>query len=372
MLADAVARSRRRVSFIISPMFSGAKVTPGAPQIQTGRSGEPLRAPRSAFARCSTTNACLPPAWRCGGVSGMTPFGFRTVLDIWQGQQGSNPRPTVLETVALPTELYPCAVTAIELLPFAIHCKASSTSVCEGSDFVGECVEVSLRRRIITSEGFLNFWAWLFASYLRLVRLTSRVEISGREELTAALNAGQPVVMVLWHSRLAFSPFMFDLNAGDLCTISSGAHAGRFAGRVQKRFGLQSIALQSRQMNMGELRALLNLLKAGTSVGLAADGPRGPRNEMKLPPLDWARISGAPVMMVTFSVRRFWQWKSWDRLMFPYPFNRGEIRFRRWHVDIPPKAKGAEMEALRARLEADLIALTEEVDKSVGHPGMMT
>src|SRR6056297_387447 len=26
----------------------------------------------------------------------------------WQGQQGSNPRPTVLETVALPAELYPC------------------------------------------------------------------------------------------------------------------------------------------------------------------------------------------------------------------------------------------------------------------------
>jgi hypothetical protein len=27
----------------------------------------------------------------------------------WQGQQGSNPRPTVLETVALPAELYPYA-----------------------------------------------------------------------------------------------------------------------------------------------------------------------------------------------------------------------------------------------------------------------
>lgn len=26
----------------------------------------------------------------------------------WQGQRDSNPRPTVLETVALPTELYPC------------------------------------------------------------------------------------------------------------------------------------------------------------------------------------------------------------------------------------------------------------------------
>ena len=28
-------------------------------------------------------------------------------LEEWQGQQGSNPRPTVLETVALPAELYP-------------------------------------------------------------------------------------------------------------------------------------------------------------------------------------------------------------------------------------------------------------------------
>ncbi len=29
------------------------------------------------------------------------------VLGFWQGHQGSNPGPTVLETVALPTELYP-------------------------------------------------------------------------------------------------------------------------------------------------------------------------------------------------------------------------------------------------------------------------
>ncbi len=29
-------------------------------------------------------------------------------MNIWQGQRGSNPRPAVLETAALPTELYPC------------------------------------------------------------------------------------------------------------------------------------------------------------------------------------------------------------------------------------------------------------------------
>ena len=29
----------------------------------------------------------------------------------WQGQKGSNPRPTVLETAALPAELYPYILT---------------------------------------------------------------------------------------------------------------------------------------------------------------------------------------------------------------------------------------------------------------------
>ncbi len=39
---------------------------------------------------------------RCGGSTGNVP-----AIGRWQGQQGSNPRPTVLETVALPAELYP-------------------------------------------------------------------------------------------------------------------------------------------------------------------------------------------------------------------------------------------------------------------------
>ena len=35
------------------------------------------------------------------------PIRVKIQVHLWQGQQGSNPRPTVLETAALPTELYP-------------------------------------------------------------------------------------------------------------------------------------------------------------------------------------------------------------------------------------------------------------------------
>ena len=33
------------------------------------------------------------------------------IAGFWQGKKVSNPRPTVLETVALPTELFPYAVS---------------------------------------------------------------------------------------------------------------------------------------------------------------------------------------------------------------------------------------------------------------------
>ena len=34
---------------------------------------------------------------------------------VWQGQKGSNPRHAVLETAALPAELYPCVFTTLVL-----------------------------------------------------------------------------------------------------------------------------------------------------------------------------------------------------------------------------------------------------------------
>ncbi len=43
-------------------------------------------------------------------VTPVTQGGEATPFDVWatwQGQGDSNPRPTVLETVALPAELYP-------------------------------------------------------------------------------------------------------------------------------------------------------------------------------------------------------------------------------------------------------------------------
>src|SRR4030042_1523835 len=47
-----------------------------------------------------------PSRWR---VYQIPPPRHNPSAEGWQGGQGSNPRPAVLETAALPTELHPCA-----------------------------------------------------------------------------------------------------------------------------------------------------------------------------------------------------------------------------------------------------------------------
>src|SRR5688572_9724597 len=57
-----------------------------------------------------------------------------TIHKKWQGQQDSNPRPMVLETIALPTELYPCG--RLKRIP-----RSQFGSLCLGNDRVWTLVE---------------------------------------------------------------------------------------------------------------------------------------------------------------------------------------------------------------------------------------
>ena len=53
------------------------------------------------------TFANFPPETEDAPMSVQRPCRARSSRMVWQGQQGSNLRPAVLETAALPTELYP-------------------------------------------------------------------------------------------------------------------------------------------------------------------------------------------------------------------------------------------------------------------------
>ncbi|MEO1732278.1 MAG: DUF374 domain-containing protein [Pseudomonadota bacterium] len=225
---------------------------------------------------------------------------------------------------------------------------------------------MSLRKKIANSEWLNNAVARMIAGYLGWVYKTGTWTRIGYEPLEELLKSGEPVVGVLWHQRLAMTPYFFPMELGRVCSITSSARAGSMVGRIQLRFGLETIAMSSHKRHVALSREVVGKVKEGVTIGIAADGPRGPERVLSTVPLVWARATGKRVFVFTYSIRHAREAPSWDRMLLPRLFSDGVFLVREWTETVPRKADEATIEALRLSLETMLNDLTAEADEMVG------
>ncbi|WP_353351669.1 DUF374 domain-containing protein [Aquicoccus sp. SU-CL01552] len=226
-----------------------------------------------------------------------------------------------------------------------------------------------MRRKIADSRGFARVVTGLFAAYIRFAHCTSRWQRRGFEAMDDAVRAGEPVIFVVWHQRLMMAPCMFDVTLGPICSLTSGGRPGRMVGALLERFGWQNVSMESRKRHVKLSRLVLQKMRDGVSVGIAADGPRGPARVSSTVPLTWARSAGCRVFTVSFSANRVVEFPTWDRMWLPSPFSRGVFLCREWEGTVPRKASEAEIEALRQDFETALEAVTAESDQMTGRRG---
>lgn len=229
-----------------------------------------------------------------------------------------------------------------------------------------------LRKRLADSPRLNAAVAGAFAGWIRWVRRSSVVSEDGWPEVADALREHGAVIIVCWHQRLMMTPYMFDLSAAPCRSLTSDRRAGRLFGRIHASFGFETMPMPRHLQGAGEMRAALKGLRQGFSIGISPDGPQGPARVAKTTPIQWARVSGAPVFIFTFSARRYLRWPTWDRLMFPLPYTRLALRWRRWPVDLPQRLSTEEAEALAADLGRAMDDLTAEADAAVGHDAPQT
>ncbi|WIY26444.1 lysophospholipid acyltransferase family protein [Parasedimentitalea psychrophila] len=225
---------------------------------------------------------------------------------------------------------------------------------------------MSLRRKIADSNAFKNAVEGLITAYVKFCYRSSRWTRSGFEPMEALVESGAPVIMVLWHQRLIMSPYLFDCSKGRICTLTSAARAGRLAGKVQERMGFDTIPMSSRKRHVALSREVLRRIKNGSSVGIAADGPRGPARVSSGVPIIWARSSGCRVFTISFAQRRTLKLPTWDKQMLPVPFSRGVLMCEEWQQQVPRKPTPEQAEDLRLSLEAALDNITDASDAAVG------
>jgi lysophospholipid acyltransferase (LPLAT)-like uncharacterized protein len=223
---------------------------------------------------------------------------------------------------------------------------------------------LSLRRRIEQSETLASALAWLAGGYLALCNRTTRWQVEGQDDLQTALAQG-PVLLVMWHSRSVMGALHWPVADGPLSSLYDASPIGRVSGALQRRVGLQSIQMSRKTGNLAASRIVLKRVREGVSIGMTGDGPLGPPHQVKDAPLEWARVTGAPVFCYAFSTTRGWRLNSWDRMLVPKLFGRGAVVFARFPGDIPRKPDDIARTTLREDMRRFMDTTTARADALV-------
>jgi lysophospholipid acyltransferase (LPLAT)-like uncharacterized protein len=199
--------------------------------------------------------------------------------------------------------------------------------------------------------------------FLVLLRATVKIEHANREAVDRLWQKGENIIACFWHGRLLAMPFAYKGNKGKV--LISRHRDGEFIARVISYFGVGTVRGSYRKEgSVSSVREMLSEIGQGTDLGITPDGPKGPRYQVKQGIIELARLTGRPIVPVTYSASKKKVFSSWDRFVLPYPFSKilfvwGDPLF------VARDARGASLEQRRLDLEEGLVALTEKADRMV-------
>lgn len=195
---------------------------------------------------------------------------------------------------------------------------------------------------------------WLGHAAWALSR-TWTVRQLGQDAVTAAEASG-PVLYAFWHGeQLPLLPVHSPRVSGRAISgMASRSADGTLLVGVLDALGYGAIRGSTSRGGAMGLRGCIRAVRAGTSVGLAVDGPRGPRHQAQPGIGALAAHTGRPVVCLTAVSAPAATVGSWDRFVLPAPFARITVCGA-----VVPASRDAE--AVRAAVERALLGLPQMV-----------
>lgn len=203
----------------------------------------------------------------------------------------------------------------------------------------------------------LGHWA------VRRLALTLRLRTVGEHHVRDFWERGAPVIYAIWHGRMLLLPALYG-RTHRVCVLASRSRDGELVARFVRRFGFETVRGSTTRGGSEALRRLARLVRQGREVAVLPDGPLGPRGVVQPGAIALARMTGAPIVPLTFSAHPAWRLRSWDEFLIPKPFARGVVCFAP-PLSVPSDADRSRQEALRKELEVQLTELTRRADELV-------
>ncbi len=193
---------------------------------------------------------------------------------------------------------------------------------------------------------------------IKVLAFTMKLEALHEERVMQFWNRDEKVIVAFWHNRLLLMGYCY--HGEGIKTLISQHKDGELIARILKKLGFGSIRGSSTRGGAAAMREMVKAVKS-YDIAITPDGPKGPRYVAQEGVIALARLTGRPIMPLTFGSSRKKVFGSWDSFNLPYPFSRGVFM---WGEPIYVK-KEDDMEEKRKELEGKLREMTEFVDEYV-------
>lgn len=217
------------------------------------------------------------------------------------------------------------------------------------------------KKPVLGTTAFLV--GWLYHGWMVLVWRTSRVRLSGLDEIEQALVSQRGAVVALFHETVLLAPYV--VRALKPITIVNRSESGTLIAGILRRMGFQVIRGGSSRGTSRHKEVLKDLAvslnrQREIPVFIAVDGSHGPVRVVKPGVVALARRANAPLFLCFAASTPSLRFPSWDGTRFPVPFSRVIIRF---HGPIEPREDGKRVaaETLQHCVQDGLEKLSQEV-----------
>ncbi|MEM8710353.1 MAG: lysophospholipid acyltransferase family protein [Planctomycetota bacterium] len=167
------------------------------------------------------------------------------------------------------------------------------------------------------------------ALLLRLYWRSVRLRVSGEEHIAPLLASQTRFIPCCWHQRQIFAICYLrrltklGVNPGALVSPSKD---GELGARLLAKLGVAAVRGSGRRSGALAMRDMYIAIKEqNLSPLIAPDGSTGPPHEFKPGAIMLARLSGSPVVPLSFAATWAIKLRTWDRLLVPLPFSRVEV-----------------------------------------------
>jgi len=193
-----------------------------------------------------------------------------------------------------------------------------------------------------------------------LLGITYRKEVVGVESELSLIKKNLNPIYALWHGRLLYLPFLYRWQ-DRLYSLVSPSTDGEIIARTLSLFGVRAVRGSSYKSGSKAFRNLIRVVRDEGRVFITVDGSRGPVFKVQKGVIHLAKISGMPVLPVTYGAEKAKVFKSWDRFIIPHPFTRVVVIYGE-PVYVHRDSSEEVIEEKRAELEKRLAEMTARAD----------